>query len=92
MFYIFTNFRLHDKVDIQECICKNRKYCHAGQSRSLDYTDHDVESDNETLNDEFMIKKSNEKVERHTLNYSSSLPMYNIYLIICFILLIFIRI
>ncbi|KAL3083444.1 hypothetical protein niasHS_011246 [Heterodera schachtii] len=26
--------RLHEKVDIQECICERRKYCHAGSDRS----------------------------------------------------------
>uniref|UniRef100_A0A914HFH5 protein-serine/threonine phosphatase n=1 Tax=Globodera rostochiensis TaxID=31243 RepID=A0A914HFH5_GLORO len=26
--------RLHEKVDIQECICERRKYCHAGAERA----------------------------------------------------------
>lgn len=32
----FASFRLHNSVDIQECICKHRKYCYAGSDRGID--------------------------------------------------------
>ncbi|CAD5230075.1 unnamed protein product [Bursaphelenchus okinawaensis] len=32
--------KLHNSVDIQECICKNRKYCYTGpQRRNLGYSE-----------------------------------------------------
>lgn len=30
--YVCT-FRLHDAVDLQECVCKKRKFCYAGSER-----------------------------------------------------------
>ncbi|KAI1716309.1 dual specificity phosphatase, catalytic domain-containing protein [Ditylenchus destructor] len=31
--------RLHDDIDIQECICKDRKYCYTGPERRIHYTE-----------------------------------------------------
>jgi hypothetical protein len=65
--------KLHNTVDIQECICKHRKYCYAGAERNIAYGNEDT----------FVVE---EPLRSFSNGFNTQSPAFTLLLAICLLL------